>query len=551
MRTFYSPALSGGIWQGKGKVLANRDPGPAAGKGAGLEAFLLLGTIGVGHFLVLFNTGAYLPMIPRVAGSLGVNPAYVDWTQDDFFWAMAFAFPLASWYSGLLGERRGLLLAFLGFAGASAVAADTAGYGWFLAARIAQGLTGGMTLPLSLPVILRHYSPARKNIGLTLWGAASVAPFSLGPAVGGWMGDFPGWRWLFRLNVPVAMVVAVSLALLLREQKPRPDAVPRPRLDVLGLLLLVFGVGAWQSALNLGTMRDWLHSPTITALLVGGTAGILYFGVCSWNRPGSFLALDLLRRRNFAVAASGLFLAALCFQGTLALYVVQFQLSFGYTAFLVGLSLLPMAVLSKVGSMLTHHYLQRLDPRFLGVPALLGFAFGSFWIASCSRQPSPDALFWPPLLLGAFLGTLFPPFVTIGLAGLEKPMEMRGAAFLNFLRSTGQAMGIPLVAAFWERRNVLHHHFLVEDGAQAATQFQLAQRGLESSTGMAPPAARLVLARSISYHAALLSFSEVFWCAGWACSALCLLLLLARPEKAQVARKDTRSQQSLEELVEP
>ncbi|MHB8979451.1 MAG: DHA2 family efflux MFS transporter permease subunit, partial [Acidithiobacillus ferrooxidans] len=44
--------------------------------------------IGLGHLLVLFNTGAYLPMIPRVAGSLGVNPAYADWTQANFFLAM-------------------------------------------------------------------------------------------------------------------------------------------------------------------------------------------------------------------------------------------------------------------------------------------------------------------------------------------------------------------------------------------------------------------------------------------------------------------------------
>jgi hypothetical protein len=70
-------------------------------------------TIGLGHFLVLFNTGAYLPMIPRVAGSLGVDPVYVDWTQANFFLAMALAFPTAAWFLNRWGEMRSLLGAFL------------------------------------------------------------------------------------------------------------------------------------------------------------------------------------------------------------------------------------------------------------------------------------------------------------------------------------------------------------------------------------------------------------------------------------------------------
>ena len=141
--------------------------------------------IGLGHLLVLFNTGAYLPMIPRVAGSLGVNPAYADWTQANFFLAMALAFPTATWFLNRWGEMRSLFGAFLAFALASAVCAQTSNYHWFLAARIVQGYAGGLTIPISLGVILRHYTPQRRNIGLTLWGVAAITPFTLGPTIGG------------------------------------------------------------------------------------------------------------------------------------------------------------------------------------------------------------------------------------------------------------------------------------------------------------------------------------------------------------------------------
>ena len=71
--------------------------------------------IGLGHFLVLFNTGAYLPMIPHVAGSLGVNPDFADWTQADFFLAMALAFPTSPWFLQRWGEKiLGPLLIIIG-----------------------------------------------------------------------------------------------------------------------------------------------------------------------------------------------------------------------------------------------------------------------------------------------------------------------------------------------------------------------------------------------------------------------------------------------------
>lgn len=502
-------------------------------------------TVGIGHFLVLFNTGAYLPMIPRVGGSLGVDPAFIDWTQANFFLAMALAFATASLWTNSLGARRVILGAFVVFAAASAVCGTTGNYRVFLLARMVQGYAGGITIPVSLVILLRHYTPAKRHIGLTLWGVAAITPFTLGPAVGGWITDALGWRWLFHANIIASLLTVLLLATFL---PPDTEAPTPTRTDWPGLLALTAGLIALQSACNLGEVRDWLRAPAIVELLIGGGIALAYFAVWSWSAPNAILDLRLLARRNFLIGGLGLLLTAIWFQGLLALYVVQFQISLGYSAWRVGLLLLPMAVFSKITSVATHRTIQRADPRLIGAVALAGLALGSFWIASYDRNASFDALLWPQVLAGIFLGALFPPFAAIALSGLRGAPELRGAAFLNTLRACGQALGIPLITVLWERRRILHRHFLDAGDAFTNTMLHRAARAL-GHYHMTRIAARAHLVQAIAHHGALLAFNEAFSVGGYAFSALAVFLLLAR--RPVFAEPDTRVQKAIEELVEP
>ncbi|MHB9136968.1 MAG: DHA2 family efflux MFS transporter permease subunit, partial [Acidithiobacillus ferrooxidans] len=472
-------------------------------------------------------------MIPRVAGSLGVNPAYADWTQANFFLAMALAFPTATWFLNRWGEMRSLLGAFLAFALASAVCAQTSIYDWFLAARIVQGYAGGLTIPISLGVILRHYTPQRRNIGLTLWGVAAITPFTLGPTVGGWITDTLGWRWLFYLNMPIAVAVALISAILLvgREAEHR-----HPPLDWPGLIFLLIALTALESALNSGEIISWWRSNTIIFLTTIGAAALVFFALWEWHSAHPLLELRFLRRRNFLIGAIGLFITALFFQGTMALYIVGFQLSMGYSAWMVGLLLLPMAIFSKLSATLTQRFLNHIDARILGMISLLGFSAGSFWVSSYNRTASFDELLWPQILVGMFLGGLFPPLIAIALSGLRGAAEMRGTAFLNLLRVSGQAMGIPIIATLFDRRMILHAHFLAENGGTITSMLNISVKNARTSD-------------YITHHAAMLAFNEIFYIAAWGFLIVAGLLLLAK--RVVFAEPDVRVRQALEELVEP
>jgi drug resistance transporter, EmrB/QacA subfamily len=501
-------------------------------------------SIGLSHFLVLLNTGAYLPMIPKVAGSLGVPAALGDWTQTDFFLAMALAFPVAPWFLGRFGERDGLVSIFVVFAAASLVCGLTDDFTLFLIGRIVQGFAGGLSIPVSLGVLLRHYRPTARNVGLTLWGLAAITPFTLGPAVGGWLADHPGWRTLFLANVPLAIGPALVIAALVRG---REEPYASVALDRIGLLLLGGGLFLLVLAFNRGEIESWFRVAWVWLPAVLGLLALAAFVVWEWRHPLPLIDLRLLRERNFAVGAAVLFGAAMTFQGAIAIYVIGFQLAMGYTASAVGALLLPFALFSKLSSVITHRGLRWIDPRWIGGLALLGFAAGCFWESSYDRLASWDQLMWPQAMVGLFLGMLFPAINALALSSVRPVDERQAATLLNSARVCGQAMGIPLVATFWGRRTQVFEHFLAQgDPAMAARLDQSLQPLFAAGL---PHAARAVwIDRLFQHHASQIAFNEVFLLSGAIFVGLAALLLLARPRRHPGATAPMR--RALEESIE-
>ncbi|MEY2340701.1 MFS transporter [Acidithiobacillus sp. IBUN Pt1247-S3] len=500
-------------------------------------------SIGLGHFLVLFNGGAYLPMIPKVAGSLGCNPGYGDWTQDLYFLGLGLAFPLAPWLRSRLGDRGGLLLAFALFAVASALNALSTQYGWFLFARILAALAGGLTIPLSLSLLLSHYHAEGKSRGLFLWGWASITPFAFGPFLGGLLADTWGWRWLFILDVPLTLLVFLGIWFW---EEPDQDH-PAFAMDWLGYAFLAITLSSAVMFLNFWDIDGWWDSTRNELLLLLCLLAALALLLWSWPHRHSIIDLRLLRRRNFALAALGILLSGLFFQGTLAVLVVLYQLQFGFSAYRIGVLLLPMALLAPVSAAFSHWYLRRHDPRWLGVVAMLLLSVSAFWMASWALPVSPDMLCWPPLLVGLGLGALFGVWARIGLWGLAATEELRAASLLNLLRSSGQALGIPITAVFWARRSILHRHFLIQDPQQQHLAWNAALQRF--SPLLTPAGAQAQLADLLGQQAAMLAFNEVFTVAGWGFLALAALsLFVGHP----IASAEPMSEQmAIAEMVEP
>ena len=500
--------------------------------------------LALGHVAVLFNAGAYIAMLPRVAGGLGLPPSFATWTQTDFMIGLAVGIPL----SGALSLRHGLeptvRWACLAFALASLVCAVAETLPPFLGGRIALGVAGGILLPASQKLSLGAFSDARKDLGLTLWGLLALTPFTLGTALGGWLAEEAGWRWLFYLNLPIVLLAAAVIP-----ESVTGKAAATPPFDWIGFaltLLCLFGV---QTLLNQGNDLDWLDSLWIAALAM--LAGLAALGLARTARAHPFLELRLLARRNVAIGLLGLTLGFLCFQGLLSLLIVQLQLLLGYSSALAGLVFLPLFVLAKPGAAIMHSLTRRIDARRLASVNLAGFALVYFWISRHDTRAAFDHILWPKLAEGLCLGTFFAPLTTLLLHDLPAPLQARAAELAGLFRLAGGAIGITLAGVVLYRRAPFHQSRMVEHLTHLDPQTLPAVQGL-MRMGHTELAALGRLTRTVTQQAAILTIDEAFWMAGWVFLALAGLVWLARPTvvHGRRRRREDRRTMALEEMLE-
>ena len=500
--------------------------------------------LALGHVAVLFNAGAYIAMLPRVAGGLGVPPSFGTWTQTDFMIGLALGLPL----SGALTARRGLertaRTALLAFAVASAGCAAAESLPPFLAGRIILGLAGGVLLPASQKLSLNVFPEHRKDFGLTFWGLLALTPFSLGTAFGGWLAEEAGWRWLFYLNVPIALLAAATIPAGTGVSPPAGD---RPVFDAWGFVLAAVTLFGAQTLLNQGNDLDWLDAGWLAGLAITVGLAALWLVLRARATPHPFLALSVLARRNVAIGAAGLTLGFLCFQGLLSLLIVQCQLVLGYSSALAGLMFLPMFILAKPGTYVAQALCRRIDARRLASANLAGFALVYFWISRYDTPAAFDQMIWPKLAEGLCLGTFFAPLTAILLHGLPAAEQGRAAELAGLLRLAAGAFGITLAGVVLYRRTPFHQSRWVEQLTRLDPHTLPAVKHL-MHLGYGETAALARLTRTVAQHAAILAINEAFWLAGWVFLGLSGLVWLAHPTRSRA--ESSRREAALEELLE-
>jgi DHA2 family multidrug resistance protein len=212
--------------------------------------------LGLGHMIVLFGVGSYIVLLPHVTGDLGgVLPSFGTWAQTDFMIALALAFPIARWLSGRFGDYRLFIAAFVVYAFASYLCAISPSLWLFLPARILLGFSGGITLYIGQSLFLKEYPDQLKLLGLGIWGLVTLMPFTISFPIGGAIADELGWRYLFYLNIPLALAIAGITGSLLAG---RGFERSRTGFDGIGFVLLALLIGSIQTILNQGNDFDWL-----------------------------------------------------------------------------------------------------------------------------------------------------------------------------------------------------------------------------------------------------------------------------------------------------
>ncbi|MEU9184687.1 MFS transporter [Streptomyces sp. NPDC048484] len=331
----------------------------------------VLGLLGLAQLMLILDITVVAIALPHMGAELDLGRAALTWVVSGYALTFGSLMLLGGRAADLFGAKRVVLAGLAVFTAASLAAGLATGAPLLLAARIAQGAGAAMLSPAALSVVVRLFDGDERNRALGIWSALGGGGAALGVLLGGLITAGPGWSWVFFVNVPVGLIVLVSLARIL----PRLPRVATGSLDVPGAALVAVATGVLIYALIRAGDHGWLDA--VTVVLVA-TSAASYTAFAAWQRRAAAPLMDLrlLGRRpvvagTFVIAVTTALMVGAFFLGSF--YLQNHQ---GHGALMTGVLFLPVALLTTAAAMTAGRVIGRLGARLLAAVALTVAAAG-------------------------------------------------------------------------------------------------------------------------------------------------------------------------------
>jgi EmrB/QacA subfamily drug resistance transporter len=332
----------------------------SASSDASVKRLTLIACI-LGSGIVLLDGTVVNVALPTIQRALGGGLAAQQWVVNGYLLTLGSLILIGGSLGDLFGERRVFALGVGGFGMASAICAAAPSIGVLVAARALQGMAGALLVPSSLAVIVNTFPPQERGAAIGSWTAWGAIAGVLGPLAGGELLAIASWRWIFLINLPLA-VACVGLILSAIPQSARREAGDR-RVDVPGAILCAAGLGGPVFALIEQPRLGW-SSAAVALPLAAGVVLLGLFGFHEARTREPMLPLGLFRRRNFS-AGNVETLAMYAGLSILFFFLVLFlQQIGGYSPLKSGLATLPVTVVMFVLSRRFGALADRFGPRF-------------------------------------------------------------------------------------------------------------------------------------------------------------------------------------------
>ncbi|HEY3921441.1 MAG TPA: MFS transporter [Gaiellaceae bacterium] len=397
----------------------------------------------LGSTIVFLDGSIVNVALPAIRRDLSGGLALQEWVVDAYLLTLGALILVGGSLGDLFGGKRIFELGVLTFGITSLLCAVALNGPELIVARGLQGIAGALLTPSALATITSTFEGEERGAAIGAWTAWTGISFIIGPVVGGQFIQTFSWRSIFLLNVPI---VIATLALI-RMSMPPVVARERARIDVVGAILCVIGLGAPVAAL-IEAPKYGFGSPLILAGMVGGTAVLGLFVFWELRDDAPMLPLRLFRLRNFTFANVET-LTVYAALSTLTFFLVIFlQQLAGYSPRKAGLATVPISLVMFVLSPRVARVSMRIGPRwFMGVGPLV-CAAAIVWI----RELSPGFDYWtgllPPLLLFSVgLSLIVAPLTSTVLADAGERDAGVASGVNNAVARVAGLLGIAVVGA--------------------------------------------------------------------------------------------------------
>ena len=365
----------------------------------------LLAAMGTILGVILLDETVVGVALPTIQVDLQMPEVASHWVVNIYMLVLAGTAAAAGKLGDIVGHRvlttAGLLI--FGFASLACGFAESGA--WLIAARGIQGVGAAIIFPASMAMVTIAFPERQRGIALGMYGAIGTTFLALGPMVGGLLTELASWRWIFWVNPPIVVVVAL---IVLVAWKDPPLPAKAGRFDKTGLMLLVGGLAMVIFAIMEGPDRGWA-APLIPALLIGGLVLLSVFVFVERRTPAPLIKVDLFADRTFTACNLVIFSAQYSKMVVYVFGAMYLQDVLKMTPLMTGVALLPAVAPQVLTAPLAGRAADRFGARWPSLLGLVAMGVGLALVALAVSSGSYTLVFPGLLTWGFSVAFLFSP----------------------------------------------------------------------------------------------------------------------------------------------
>ena len=434
-----------------------------------------LAVISVVQFILVLDMTVVNIALPSIRDSLKMTPTGLAWVVNGYILMAGGLLLLGGRFSDIFGRRKIFAAGVALFGLASAVCGSAVNPAMLITGRLVQGVGEALAAPASLGLIAVLFADSRERAkALGIWGGVAGLGGVLGTVISGVLTDLANWRWVFFVNVPIAIVALILIPRTVSES--RMTGTHR-RIDFPGAILGTGGLVAIVFGLLRASTHDW-GSWQVLLPLIGGVALLLIMVAVEARTAEPLVPLGFFNNRtrvtmNFVT----LFQASGFFSYVFLLTLFEQQV-LGYSPLKGGLGYLPLGIGLGVGVGLASGLMPQIGVKPLLAAGFFGSAVGlllTTWMVDVHSSYAGGIL--PGMLVfGLFSGLCFPTTANAALHEVTTENAGLASGVQASMQQIGGAIGLAFLVTFALRSTANHIADGTDPGHAAADGYWLALR---------------------------------------------------------------------------
>lgn len=419
----------------------------------------------LGLAIIIIDTTLLNVSLSTIIKDLHTDLQSLQWVITSYALVLAAFTITGGRFGDLFGRRKMFMLGAIIFAAGSFIASISHAMPILLLGEsIIEGFGAALMAPATASLVVANFTGKDRATAFGIWGGVAGASSAVGPLLGGYLTSHYSWRWGFRINVFIAVLVVVGSLWLINESRDER----KPSLDwwgvllsALGLFLVTFGIvesstlGWWHAKSALFVFGHTLSFGSLSLVPVSMFAGFLVLAAFAWwenkvEKTGKspLVSMKMFQNRQFTSGVATITILTLGLTGMIFALPVFLQSVKNLDAFHTGLALVPLSAAILVVAPIVGALSRKYEPRYFIWAGLVIDVIAAFIIRATLSADVPISHLVPGLALyGLGMAMVFAPISNIILSAVPVQMAGEASGVNNTMRQVGATLGAAIIGA--------------------------------------------------------------------------------------------------------